>query len=358
MTAAMMHGGPAAPAILKYRDVLVETRAPRVMIGGLVKLRKGKTIGGVVDVSTGRVIRGTGMEVVTGESGWSHNIVTNNGLNKLADNLMSAVTTYCHCGTGTTSEVATDTALETFVAATNSIESTDSAVEASAPYFASYTRTFRFAEGVAEGNISEVGFSDQATTGDLFSRARVKDGGGTPTTISVAADEWLDVTYEFRLYPDHILSGGGADDGSGTISISATSTSYTIRPSFITNSLFWVASTTRAQFKSVSSIWAKFFDSASTLGAATSEPTNNSGADADATHSAISAATYSTDTYNRDISLQVGLSDGNASGGVGAIRFNTGMGTYQMDFDPVVAKDATKVWTFVVNLAWTRATIP
>ena len=45
-------------------------------------------------------------------------------------------------------------------------------------------------------------------------------------------------------------------------------------------------------------------------------------------------------------------------GGVGAMVFNTGLGSYQIAFDPVIPKDATKVWTFVSNLAWARATIP
>lgn len=348
----------AAPAFLKYRDIHTEARPLSVGIHCRVWVRKGKTLGGIVDVSTGQVMPGTGQDVVLQEVGPFHNLITNNGLNKLADNNMANVTTYCHCGTGTVAEANGDTALGTFVAATNTVQSTSSTVQGSAPYYASYTRTFRFAEGVAEGNISEVGFSDQVTTGDLFSRALVKDGGGSPTTISVLSGEWLDVTYEFRLYPDHILSGGGADDGTGTISISAVSYDYVIRPSFVTNSSHWVASVTNGLFRTVSSAWANFFGSASTLGAATSEPSSPSGSAATSEHSSISAATYSTDTYARDVSLTIGLEDGNASGGVGAIRFHTGMGSYQMSFDPVVPKDSTKVWTFVQNLAWARATIP
>lgn len=348
----------AAPAFLKYRDILTEMPPATAGVHCRVTVRKGKTIGRVLDVSTGLPMPGTGADVVLEEIGPFHNIITNNGLNKLADNNMSNVTTYCHCGTGTTAEVAGDTALETFLAATNTIQSSSSTVQGSAPYYASYTRTFRFAEGVAEGNISEVGFSDQATTGDLFSRALVKDGGGSPTTISVLSDEWLDVTYEFRLYPDHILAGGGADDGTGTISISAVSYDYVIRPAFVTNSTHWVASITNGLFRTVSSAWANFFGSATALGAATSEPSSPSGSAATSEHSSISAATYSTDTFARDVSLEIGLEDGNSSGGVGAIRFHTGMGSYQMSFDPVVPKDNRKVWTFVQNLAWARATIP
>lgn len=343
--------------LLKYRELETEIRQA-IGVHCRVKLTKGKTIGAVIDLANGGFIPGTGTDVVTGETGYFHNIITNNGMNKLADNVMNGVSNYCHCGTGTASETATDTSLETFLAATNTVNSSSSTEQVTPPYYAEYVRTFRFAQGAAEGNISEVGFSDQATTGDLFSRARVKNVDGTPTTIAVLDDEWLDVTYEFRLYPDHVLSNGGEDDGEGTISISGDSYNYTIRPAYITNGNYWAAAPTQAQFRTVDFSWAAFFSSASTLGAVTSEPSNPSGSAATSADSSISAATYSSGTFTRNISLEIGLNDGNASGGVGAMRFHTGMGTYQIAFDPVVPKDATKVWTFVTNLLWARATIP
>lgn len=346
------------PHIPRYRDILMSCPPMGVKLSGHIGLRKGRTIGGIVDVSTGLTIPGTGKDVVTGEIPLFNNIITDLGMNKLAGDIMSGVTPHCHAGTGTATEAATDTALGTFLASTNTVQSSSSGAQGTAPYYAYYERTFRFGEGVAEGNVSEIGFSSQSGTGELFSRARVKDGGGSPTTISVGADEWLDVTYEFRLYPDHILSGGGADDGSGTVTYSGDDYSYVIRPSYVTNSTYWSAANTQANFRAISSAWAGFFGSASSLGAATAEPTSPSGSAASTEHSSVSVGSYSTDSFTRDIILTIGLDDGNASGGVGAIRFHTGMGTYQMSFSPVVPKTNTKVWSFEQTLTWARATIP
>lgn len=343
-------------AIAKYRDIETQIALPQIKIHCKIGLRKGKNLGHI-DANTGLWI--PGREVVTGEVAPFDNIITNLGLNNIADNLFSDLAAYVHCGTGTTAEVAGDTALETFVAATNTFqESANETAQGSAPYYGKVTYTKRFAQGAAEGNISEIGFSNQATTGNLFSRALVKDGGGSPTTISVLSDEWLDVSYEFRLYPDHILSGGGADDGAGSVDYDATTYNYTIRPANVTNYLHYKAYSTRGQLKSLSSAYGVAYGSDGALGAATSTPTGTS-TDAILTSGAsISAATYSNGTYNRDVSLVVGLNEGNVTGGIKALMFYSGMGSYQIAFNNPVPKDNTKVWTFVTNLAWARATIP
>lgn len=349
--------------IPKYQDIVMELPPRSAGIAGRYKLRKGKTIGGVLDLSTGRPTPGTGVDVVTGETGWFNNIITNNGKNDFAATAYTGISAYCHCGTGSSAEAATDTALGTFVASTNTVQDSSEAIESSAPYFASLTKTFRFGEGVAEGNIAEVGISTQATTGDLFSRSLVKDGGGSPTTITVLSDEWLDVTYEFRMYPDGVTAGGAAEDNTGTVSVSGTNYDYILRSCNVNNLTFTPASLARGWYGTNGSSYGFAYGSDGALGAVTSTPSGTSQDNIGSANSSVAAATYSSDTYNRDITWTVGLNDGNVTGGIRCFYFITGMGTFQCRIgatsgDATLDKDATKVWTWVCNLAWANATIP
>src|SRR5690606_8917143 len=89
-------------------------------------------------------------------------------------------------------------ALGSRIASSNTVPSNTAGTTSAAPYYTWMRKTFRFAAGVATGNLSEVGIS-WLTTGALFSRALILDSGGLPTTITVLADEVVDVTYEFRI---------------------------------------------------------------------------------------------------------------------------------------------------------------
>lgn len=67
------------------------------------------------------------------------------------------------------------------------------------PYHISRSATKRFAAGQATGIIAEVcsGWSS-----GWFSRARVRDVNGEPTTLEVKDDEYLDITYTVDTYID------------------------------------------------------------------------------------------------------------------------------------------------------------
>lgn len=124
------------------------------------------------------------------------NLITNAGLDRMAT---STYLTVCQVGSGSAAPTFADTALAARIAGTQTVQSTDVGTTSSSPYYAWATRQFRFAAGVATGNIAEVGVG-WGTTGSLFSRALVLDSGGSPTTITVLADEILDVTYQLRYY--------------------------------------------------------------------------------------------------------------------------------------------------------------
>ena len=73
------------------------------------------------------------------------------------------------------------------------------------PYYRWAKVTWRFGQGVAAGNISEVGLG--WGNSNLWNRALIKDANGNPTTITVLSDEYLDVVSEIRDYPTLSSSG-------------------------------------------------------------------------------------------------------------------------------------------------------
>lgn len=327
----------------------------RVGMAGFYKLTKGKNLGHM-DVDRGVWV--PGRDVITGGVPLFSNIITNYGMNRFGNgsHLFQNVT-YSHVGTGTTAAVVTDTSLETWVNSQNAGTATDTA-QGSAPYYGKYTNTIRHGEGDAEGNISEVGMSGGATNTNMFSRALVVDGGGSPTTIPVASDEWLDVYYEFRMYPYAVTAGGAADDATGSITISGSGVhNYTLRPALVNNATHHSASDCRGQFETV---WpgtiVQGFAGGSTavLGGVTEVP---AASDWDGYSAGIGAGTYTTNSFTRDGSQTIGLTQANRTGGVLVIAIPTGQGQYQIEFDPIVPKDAIKVWVYNHRFSWARATI-
>ena len=156
---------------------------------------------------------------------WFPNLITNQGLDRMGSNL--DYLTYCQVGSGDNTPANTDTTLETFVAATNNTSNDTAAAQASAPYYASRTKVFRFAAGAAAGNLSEVGIAWTNGAGSLYSRALILDGGGLPTTITVLSDEFLDVTYQLRIYPPTV-------DVTGTITLDGNNYNYVLRACNVT----------------------------------------------------------------------------------------------------------------------------
>lgn len=334
--------------IPKFEDIILNAPTRGFGVAGLIHLRKGKNLG-YMDANTGLWI--PGREVVTQDLEPFTNIITNTGLDDLADTSVSGSTQYAHVGTGTNTEGATDTALQTHVASVASPTRTNS-VKASAPYYGYLDSSWRFGEGAAEGNIAEIGFGPGASNTGLFSRARVKDGGGSPTTITVLSDEFLDVSYQFRLYPDHINSDGSANDGSGSIDISGTSYAYTIRPSEVNSASSWNAQNTRAE-AAAELPWVVYGSDAA-LGAVTS---SISATLSSSVNSGYFNSSYTGGTYSRNVGLTLALGSGNLAGGIAGFQMKSFMGAYQVLFASAIPKDATKILTMNMNLAWSRATI-
>ena len=276
------------------------------------------------------------------DTGWFDNIITDAGLNFAGGN--SGWLNACQVGSGTTAPTAGDTSLVSFVAGTSATESDTGTAEATAPYYTSRTKTFRFAEGDAAGNLSEVGIGNAATAGTLFSRALITDGSGTATTITVLADEFLDVTYQLQLVPPTSDTTFNVTDSGPDGTVHA----VTLRASMVTsnpnNNVSW-----RADGAQPTLLQGAAFDGA--IGDVTQAPSGSTSGGAKTTDA------YVNNSLERTGSIAFGLNAGNFGAGLKSLQFGFPLGgVWQAEFDPVIPKTSTKTLNFDVKVSWTRTT--
>lgn len=150
-----------------------------------------------------------GNEVSRRASDEQHNVFTNYGVEAIygatSDDSPSVLAGVV--GTGSTTPAVGDTLLAAFLAGryTTAGKGAHSWVDNGdgTGYVQSIWNTI-FPAGVATGNISEVGSAFRQTnptnSTPLCSRALVLDGGGSPTTFEVLADEELQLTQYFRRH--------------------------------------------------------------------------------------------------------------------------------------------------------------
>lgn len=158
---------------------------------------------------------------------WFPNLITEGGLERIAD--QPDFISYCQVGSGSTTPNINDSALSSWVAGTTSIVASSANVAASSPYYVYARKTYRFAEGVATGNLTEVGAAWLSENG-LFSRALILDEFGDPTTITILSNETLDVVYELRMYPK-------VTDDVGTVTLTGSKGgiyNWIFRPAYVT----------------------------------------------------------------------------------------------------------------------------
>lgn len=276
------------------------------------------------------------------------NLILNQGLDRMA---AGAAISACQVGTGTTTPAVGQTALAAFFAGSSTVGATDAeSYVAGPPTYHQLVRTRRFAEGTFSGtNLTEVGMGWTATTGNLFSRALILDGGGSPTSITVLADETLDVEYTLRSYPP-------SSDVNGTVSLGGNSYDYTIRASNVGSigAEGWaVAGLVGAAIGSTSTNGRRVYPSTSTLGAITAAPSG-----AGVTVSAVSVKSYTAGDYSRGMNMTAGLTI-NPAGGIACAafamaQFTAGGANMQMSFSPVIPKDNTKVLVLEPRIHWAR----
>ena len=269
------------------------------------------------------------------------NLILNSGLNRLG---VGTPINGCVLGSASSTPVATDTSISSILGSSTTLQASGvgTANTTTPPYWCSYYWTYRFSEGVATGNISQVAMA-YASVGAgtaLFSLALVKDSGGTPITITKLADEVLDVTYTLQLYCP-------SADVTGTISISGVNYNYTVRPA---NAASW----------SANSNFAGFALSKAYTGTLGTQLTNPSGTDLGS--GATTPSAYTTGNYYRDVAYFWDLNNGNHASGIRSIHIGAGSSSemrWQIQYSKssdgtTIPKDATKRLTLNVRFSWGR----
>ena len=304
------------------------------------------------------VRRKVGTNKIVQDTGWFHNLITDNGLDLFGATSISFVE-HISVGTGNAVPTFTDTGLanRTFTRQTNSTGfsrntgelATYGILAGGPPYVSFYRCKARFEAGEATGNITEVGIGPETNGTSLFSRSLVVDGLNNPVAITVLADEYLDVYYELRGYYKET-------DTLATISISGVSYDLVWRRHSSTavqngSALAYDAGgsvTTGGGYLFRTSY---LHDATAVLGPITGTPT---GGTSDNPAASRLAADYVLGSYFRDISYTWGPTQGNLAGGIGIISVTTTRGFWQIKFDPAIPKNATNSLNIVVRVRWER----
>ena len=266
------------------------------------------------------------------------NLITNGGLERMGNSSGWMSRTYV--GSGSATPNFNDSAMNNLVAITTIDQASAGGTQSTAPYYTWARITRRFAAGAAAGNLSEVGvgWSD-----GLFSRALIVDAGGNPTTITVGADQFLDVTYEFRFYPK-------ATDDTGSFTLTGNLGGvyeYVYRSANIaSNDRYsgWYVSTSGLMMSTISTKLAR--DGA--IGAITESP---SGA---AAYPSFSVLAYEANSLTLKATMPFGLGTANFQAGIKSVLFKFGIGTFQVEFSPAIMKTSDTLLSLEFSHSWGR----
>lgn len=267
----------------------------------------------------------------------------------------------CAVGTGTAAPDVTDTTLQNQIAATTSIQSESSGNEggATAGAYGYHQRVFRFGQGVAAGNLSEIGIGGGTGSGTLstFSRARILDTEGNPTTLTVLSDEFLDVTYEIRCYV------GDIDDVQDEIEISGIPYETTSRPSRVGQGEWRVLQGTGSN-----AIAAGVSNTGGAIPAVMAYETQTLASVDDwqggfgTSRTSLSDDLYVAGSFYRDSTATWSLTAANFEQGIGIVSFGWGkgssrLGMRQTRFSPRIPKTNAEVLAIPLRHEWARRSI-
>jgi hypothetical protein len=302
--------------IPKYKDLILPLEIPKTRLAGMYKIE---------------AIGLDGRKRVLAD--WFPNLITTNGGELIATT--GGALSWCAVGSGNATPALGNTTLQTFVAGTSNIVSQTTTAQSSAPYYSTFTATYRFATGTAAGNLSEVGVGPNTSGTNLFSRALILDSVGSPTTITVLSTEVLDVTYQIRNYVP-------TADVTGSVTIASVSYAYTLRAQNATNSN-WAYTGTNTLSSTPQSVVYN-----GSIAAVTGSPSGATGGGPNGTYSS-----YSAGSRTAVANYAFAITDGNVAGGISAISFIfNGMAYYQVGVSPSIPKDSTKTMTLSASTSW------
>ena len=309
-------------------------------------------IAGHVDLHKGRL--GPNGEPVTREHVSSFkNMVLDTGLQRIGEN--SDWMNWLHLGTGIQAPHPLQNALQNATYKGNNYAPTPhttSGVDVSDPLKPCcwVKRVFRVTPRGENRTYSEmgVGWNDN----NLFSRTLIKDPQGNPNTISILGDEYLDVTYEVRLYMPvdtavYTVVPTGDDTESRTITVHG-SMMNTINATF-----GWglARPSTNHAPNSILNNWAssnhnRFFTGG--RGGLYQDPEGSTvGSAFNRTSLARTSSTSATITITRELPDNVGL--------LRTLQVSQEAYCFQMEFDPPFNKSDEDRFSVSYSISWGRA---
>jgi hypothetical protein len=156
----------------------------------------------------------------------------------------------------------------------------------------------------------------------------------TPTS-----DEFLDVTYELRLYPPE-------EDAEATILLETTYHTCRIRPSRADSASWWAPKNGRVTTTGGSPVSV----SNGPIGTVFQSPSG--------TNSSYGSTTTRLDYVNNSLNQRWytywDLDSANFPTGIRSMWFSTTMGTYQIEFSPTIMKDNTRTFRIDWGVSWAR----
>lgn len=279
-------------------------------------------------------------------TGWFDNLITNLGLNTIGNGSSGYIFAYGAVGTGNTAPANSDTQLQAQAAYTSNEVAITHGAASSSPYYRYVRVTYRFNPGEATGNFSEVGVGNlNGSIVATFSRSLIRDSGGNPTTVTVAADESLDVIYEFRIYYKET-------DTVANITVNGTSYTLRVRPYRITSAL-----NSAGYMRSVNALNSPFTEY---IGIAYTGTQPDMVSDPSGTYLGGSAtpttwAAYTAGNYYRDSTGTYGISSAEAKGSIGVIVPTSYTAQqYSIGFTPAITKAEEQRLQVTVRTSWTR----
>lgn len=311
----------------------IRNNNPTLMaLAGLPRRRRGRSVYKIKQALSGRM----GAEVRKADGTLVHtiplfdNLILNNGKNQWLTTTAGPITFAPVVGTGTATPLATDTLLTNYLVSTGSstIQSAPQTKNFTvAPYYIRKTHRWRFGLGVAAGNITEFGICaelggfgltpNSATT--LFAKALVKDALGNPIAVTVQADEYLDVIWEFTITVTTSVSGSVNISLFGVV----TAFNYDMAPlcgnsinaqvgGWDLNAGSSFAYAPMPRVAPGSSSYSRVYVNSTGTGAAIDEVPAGSGSTSNSDNAdGTSRAAYTTGSYYRDFTYTWGLNFGN-----------------------------------------------
>lgn len=326
-------------------------------VGGLFQLTKRKAPPEGVPYSAS--------DEITYEGPWFSNMVVDSGLNTMGYGTNNNVPyLVAKVGTGNTAPAGTQTSL-TSVMRQISNPTADayafrvnggSGLDTSDPNkpFWWIKAVYTFGAGSIAGNVSEVGtFFDSGNGATMFSRELVRDLSGNPTTVTVLADEYLEVRYEFRVYPSIVPDVR-------TVNLLGVDYTVTTIPVMI--------APVGGDYLGIPMLFSGYANEPGNSVILNSPAASLGGIFVDVpvqtgTNYAISPVTpgiglgsvaYVAGSRERKFVLSAAPSQANLPGGLGICKISTGLGTWKTSFSPNIPKNSGRSFSNVLTVSWAR----